>query len=80
MSIGVIMLVHTALDRAAQVARHWAQAGCAVVIHVDRRVPDAPHDTFRRALSDLQTLGSRAATAANGARGGWSPRRWTRPG
>ena len=39
MSVGIIMLVHTAFDRAEQVARHWAAAGCPVVIHVDRAVP-----------------------------------------
>lgn len=36
--IGVLMLVHEALDRAAEVARHWNQSGCPVVIHVDSRV------------------------------------------
>ena len=34
--VGVIMLVHTALGRAVQVARHWARAGCPLVIHADR--------------------------------------------
>ena len=32
MSVGFLMLCHTALDRAAQVARHWATQGCPVVI------------------------------------------------
>ncbi len=27
MTVGIVMLVHTALDRAEQVARHWAAAG-----------------------------------------------------
>jgi hypothetical protein len=40
-TLGFVMLCHTALDRAAQVARHWAERGCPVVMHVDRRVPDA---------------------------------------
>ena len=38
MSLGVIMLVHTAFHRVEQVARHWAASGCPVVIHVDRTV------------------------------------------
>ena len=38
MTVGFIMLCHTALDRAAEVARHWAERGCPVVIHLDRRV------------------------------------------
>lgn len=40
-SLGIVMLCHTALNRAAQVARFWLDAGCPVVIHVDRAVPDA---------------------------------------
>ena len=41
MKLGFIMLVHTALHRAEQVARYWARNGCPVVIHVDVRVPAA---------------------------------------
>ena len=53
MSFGVVMLCHTALDRAAQVARHWAQGGCPVVIHLDRRVPETRRAALAAALSDL---------------------------
>ncbi len=52
MSVGIIMLVHTALDRAEQVARHWTAAGCPVVIHVDRKVPRKVFAEFREAISD----------------------------
>ena len=48
MTVGFVMLVHEALDRAAQVARHWAASGAPVVIHVDARVPDAAHAAFVR--------------------------------
>ena len=37
-TLGVVMLCHTALERAAQVARFWLDAGCPVVMHVDRAV------------------------------------------
>src|SRR6056297_393840 len=56
MSVGIIMLVHTAFGRAEQVARHWAASGCPLVIHVDRAVPRATHDAFVAALSDLEDL------------------------
>ena len=56
MSVGLVMLVHTALDRAEQVARHWAAAGCPVVIHVDNSVPEKTHDDFVQALSDVPHL------------------------
>ncbi|MCV2867353.1 beta-1,6-N-acetylglucosaminyltransferase [Defluviimonas sp. WL0002] len=47
MSVGFVMLCHTALDRAAAVARHWASAGAPVVIHVDTCVPKAEVDAMR---------------------------------
>lgn len=50
------MLVHEPLDRAQQVARHWAMAGCPVVLHVDRRVPNAAFNSFREALADLPNV------------------------
>ena len=53
MSVGIVMLVHTALGRAEQVARHWSRAGCPVVIHLDRNVQRRAFDTFRDRLSDL---------------------------
>ncbi len=53
MSVGIIMLVHTAFDRAEQVARHWAAAGCPLVIHADKSVPADAFNAFTKALSDL---------------------------
>ena len=41
MSVGFVMMSHAALDRAADVARHLAEQGCPVVIHVDKRTSDA---------------------------------------
>ncbi|MGR3591318.1 MAG: DUF5927 domain-containing protein [Limimaricola soesokkakensis] len=53
MSFGVVILVHNALDRAAQVIRRWASAGCPVVVHVDRAVRRARFERFRADLDDL---------------------------
>lgn len=55
-SVGIVMLVHTALDRAEQVARHWHAAGCPVVIHCDRTTPMAEFRAFRQALADLPDI------------------------
>ena len=52
MSIGIVMLTHTALHRAEQVARHWTKAGCPVVIHVDRIVSPKRYKIFKARLSD----------------------------
>ncbi|MBN2630916.1 MAG: glycosyl transferase [Rhodobacteraceae bacterium] len=53
MSVGFVMLCHTALDRAAQVARHWAERNCPVVIHVDRRVAAHACAKLTAGLADL---------------------------
>jgi hypothetical protein len=56
MTVGFVMLCHTALDRAAQVARHWAERGCPVVIHVDRRVAAKPYAKLLDDLADLDNI------------------------
>ena len=56
MSVGFVMLCHTALNRAAQVARHWAERGCPVVIHVDKRVSRTAHDRLVTVLQDLPNI------------------------
>ncbi|SFJ60617.1 beta-1,6-N-acetylglucosaminyltransferase [Celeribacter neptunius] len=56
MTVGFVMLVHTALHRAEQVARHWATHGCPVVIHVDRRVKKENYQPFVDSLSDLDNV------------------------
>lgn len=55
-TLGFIMLCHTALHRAAEVARVWAAAGCPVVIHVDRRAGAAEYRRLAEALSDLDIV------------------------
>ena len=56
MSVGIVMLCHTALDRAAQVARHWIDRDCPVVIHVDKRVARVDYDKLQAALADLSDV------------------------
>ena len=55
-TVGFVMLCHTALDRAAEVARYWAEAGCPVVIHADARVKKAAYDGLIRSLADLDNV------------------------
>lgn len=52
MTVGVVMLVHTALDRAAQVARHWTASGCPVVLHVDQNVPIPRFNAFKAGFAN----------------------------
>lgn len=56
MTVGFIMMCHTALDRAAQVARHWAENGAPVVIHVDARVGSHEYAALGRSLADLHNV------------------------
>jgi len=51
--LGVILLVHSSLARAAQVARHWAESGCPLVIHVDKAVSAEQYAEFESALAGL---------------------------
>ena len=55
-TLGFVMLCHTALHRAAEVARAWAAAGCPVVIHVDRRTDAAEYRQLVDALADLDII------------------------
>ncbi|OOY09083.1 beta-1,6-N-acetylglucosaminyltransferase [Thioclava sp. F36-7] len=56
MTVGFIMMCHTALDRAAQVARFWSEGGSPVVIHVDARVTAHDYNGFKKMLSDLENV------------------------
>ena len=56
MSVGIVMLVHTAFDRAEQVIRHWVDGGCPVVVHVDAAVARAAHDAFVARLAGEDRL------------------------
>ncbi|SLN42691.1 Core-2/I-Branching enzyme [Roseovarius litorisediminis] len=53
MSVGIVMLVHTAFDRAEQVVRHWSAAGCPLVIHADKLVPGKAYDAFVQSVADV---------------------------
>ncbi|MFV2054339.1 beta-1,6-N-acetylglucosaminyltransferase [Aliiroseovarius sp. YM-037] len=70
MTVGIVMLAHTALDRAAEVARHWATHECPVVIHVDKRVDDAEFLAFQANLADLSNVRFSARCACHW--GKWS--------
>jgi hypothetical protein len=56
MSVGIVMLVHTALNRAEQAARHWASGGCPVVIHVDKSVDRKVYNAFTKSLADVPNI------------------------
>lgn len=56
MTVGIVMLVHTAFDRAEQVVRHWVAGGCPVVVHIDSKVDAETHERFVRSLADLDTV------------------------
>ena len=56
MTLGFVMLVHPPLRRAGQVARFWAETGCPVVIHVDRRTRPGQMAELVESLSDLSNI------------------------
>jgi len=71
MSVGFIMLCHTALDRAARVARHWAEQGYPVVIHVDARVRYQQYRKMKKTLGDQRKM-VRFASRHRCQWGGWN--------
>ncbi len=56
MSVGFLMLCHAELGRASEVARHWAQHGCPVVIHVDKRTKRSAYNGLVKALAGLDNI------------------------
>ncbi|WP_166417687.1 beta-1,6-N-acetylglucosaminyltransferase [Cochlodiniinecator piscidefendens] len=56
MSVGIIMLVHTSFNRAAEVARHWSNNGCPVVIHVDKNVKNQDYNDFVESLAGYDQI------------------------
>lgn len=56
MTVGVIMMVHAALDRATQVANHWVAAGCPVVIHVDAAVSNKVFRDFKAGFAQTPSV------------------------
>lgn len=56
MTVGVVMLVHTALNRAEQVARHWTASGCPVVLHVDKNVSRKAYKNLVASCSDTPLI------------------------
>lgn len=56
MTVGIVMLVHNAFERAEQVVRHWHESGCPVVIHVDKLVSRSSYSKFVAALKDLSDV------------------------
>ncbi len=56
MTVGFVMMAHTALDRAALVARHLAAHGCPVAIHVDRRTGNNDYQDLVRRVQDIELI------------------------
>lgn len=45
--LGIILLIHSSFERAAQTARLWRDAGCPVVVHIDKATPSRPAKAFQ---------------------------------
>lgn len=53
MTLGFVMMCHDEPERAIGLARHWAEQGAPVVIHVDARAPQSYLERLEQALADL---------------------------
>ncbi len=52
MTLGVVIMVHTALDRAGQAIRLWTDADLPVCVHVDHYVDDKDYDALTKRFAD----------------------------
>lgn len=55
-AVGFVMLCHTALHRAGEVARYWADRDCPVVIHVDKRTDPAEFEALCTAVEGYANI------------------------
>ncbi len=55
-TVGFVLLAHTALARSGQVARHLATAGAPVVIHIDKRTSQDEFHALVDQVSDLTNV------------------------
>ncbi|MEO8530962.1 MAG: beta-1,6-N-acetylglucosaminyltransferase [Deltaproteobacteria bacterium] len=51
MTLGVVILAHTALHRTAEIAQYWADYGCKVAIHIDAKTSSDAFDSLKASLS-----------------------------
>ena len=56
MSIGMALLVHDHLPRAASLVHALHKAGCRIAIHVDAKVTDHAYEDFRQAVDGLENV------------------------
>lgn len=56
MSVGVALLAHQNLGRAAELVQALHASGCKIAIHVDAKTPEPEYDTFFKALSPLKNV------------------------
>ena len=56
-SLGIIILVHQSLERAAQVAEFWTKANCPVVLHLDQRITHEDISSLKEKLSGNSLIG-----------------------
>ena len=55
MSVGIALLVHKKLSRAAQLVEALHEAGCKTAIHVDAKVRDSEYNAFYQSVNQLDT-------------------------
>lgn len=70
MSVGFVMLAHAALDRAAQIAAHLAEAGYPLIVHIDSRSSDEAFLKFADQMKPYDTVHLAERTACEW--GTWS--------
>jgi len=56
MSVGIALLVHEELHRAAELVQALQAAGCKIAVHVDAKVPSDECNSFKQTLEGLENV------------------------
>ena len=67
--LGIILLLHSSFERAGQNVRLWRDAGCPVVVHIDKAAPKGPAKAFQDQFQSDQLISF--APRYKTAWGGW---------
>lgn len=67
--LGIILLLHSSFERAGQTVRLWRDAGCPVVVHIDKAAPKGPAKAFQDQFQSDQLISF--APRFKTAWGGW---------
>ena len=56
MRLGFVILAHTDLHRVEELVQHLSSEGCAIAVHIDKKVASADFDRFKEAVAHTDSV------------------------